>query len=165
MKNQRLIDLREKNKTRDYINEVKPKIVFHLAADATEGRSQFTPISCTERNYLAQKLMDEYNANAERGNTLYGRQYQAGQDAYNRANTAVTQYDQDRLNNLLRGYDSYANLYGLNYGAGLDLAKIGAGQAGAAGSSSIQTGQNVAQGYNQIGDTQANAGMASTQTT
>ncbi|OGH16047.1 MAG: hypothetical protein A3C30_00675 [Candidatus Levybacteria bacterium RIFCSPHIGHO2_02_FULL_40_18] len=47
------LDLREKNKTRDYINEVKPKIVFHLAADATEGRSQFTPISCTERNYFA----------------------------------------------------------------------------------------------------------------
>lgn len=47
------LDLRERKKTKDYISEVKPKIIFHLAADATEGRSQFTPISCTERNYLA----------------------------------------------------------------------------------------------------------------
>ena len=47
------LDLRDKNKTRDYISEIKPQIIFHLAADATEGRSQFTPISCTERNYLA----------------------------------------------------------------------------------------------------------------
>lgn len=47
------LDLREKQKTREYVEKVKPQVVFHLAADATEGRSQFTPISCTERNYLA----------------------------------------------------------------------------------------------------------------
>lgn len=47
------LDLRDKQKTEDYINKIKPQIIFHLAADATEGRSQFTPISCTERNYLA----------------------------------------------------------------------------------------------------------------
>lgn len=47
------LDLREKQKTCEYIEKVKPQIIFHLAADATEGRSQFTPISCTERNYLA----------------------------------------------------------------------------------------------------------------
>lgn len=47
------LDLREKQKTREYIEKAKPQTIFHLAADATEGRSQFTPISCTERNYLA----------------------------------------------------------------------------------------------------------------
>lgn len=47
------LDLRDKKKTAIYIQKVKPKIIFHLAADATEGRSQFTPLSCTERNYLA----------------------------------------------------------------------------------------------------------------
>lgn len=47
------LDLREKEKVAKYIEKVKPEIIFHLAADATEGRSQFTPISCTERNYLA----------------------------------------------------------------------------------------------------------------
>lgn len=47
------LDLREKEKVAKYIGKVKPEMVFHLAADATEGRSQFTPISATERNYLA----------------------------------------------------------------------------------------------------------------
>lgn len=47
------LDLREKQKTCEFIEKIKPQIIFHLAADATEGRSQFTPISCTERNYLA----------------------------------------------------------------------------------------------------------------
>lgn len=47
------LDLRGRKETEDYIRRVKPEIVFHLAADATEGRSQFTPINCTERNYLA----------------------------------------------------------------------------------------------------------------
>jgi UDP-glucose 4-epimerase len=47
------IDLRNKAKAAKYISEIKPEIIFHLAADATEGRSQFTPISATERNYLA----------------------------------------------------------------------------------------------------------------
>lgn len=47
------LDLREKAKTASLVDDIKPEIIFHLAADATEGRSQFTPISCTERNYLA----------------------------------------------------------------------------------------------------------------
>lgn len=47
------LDLRDKDKTETYIAGVKPKLLYHLAADATEGRSQFTPISATERNYLA----------------------------------------------------------------------------------------------------------------
>lgn len=47
------LDLRDKQKTQEYVGKIRPQIIFHLAADATEGRSQFTPISCTERNYLA----------------------------------------------------------------------------------------------------------------
>ena len=46
-------DLQERDKTEKYINETKPELVFHLAADATEGRSQFTPINSTQRNYGA----------------------------------------------------------------------------------------------------------------
>src|SRR3989338_5104680 len=48
-----VLDLRDREKTEEYIKKVKPEIVLHLAADATEGRSQFTPINCTERNYMA----------------------------------------------------------------------------------------------------------------
>lgn len=47
------LDLQERKATEEYVNRVKPEIVFHLAADATEGRSQFTPINCTMRNYVA----------------------------------------------------------------------------------------------------------------
>ncbi len=47
------LDLRETEATREYIRAVRPQILYHLAADATEGRSQFTPIQCTQRNYLA----------------------------------------------------------------------------------------------------------------
>lgn len=48
-----VLDLRDKKKTEAYIASVKPELLYHLSADATEGRSQFTPISATERNYLA----------------------------------------------------------------------------------------------------------------
>lgn len=47
------LDLREKDSVYDYIKQIKPSLVYHLAADASEGRSQFTPLNCTERNYLA----------------------------------------------------------------------------------------------------------------
>ncbi len=47
------IDLCDKQAVSDYIKKIKPDVLFHLAADATEGRSQFTPISASENNYLA----------------------------------------------------------------------------------------------------------------
>lgn len=47
------LDLRNREKVKEYMHTVKPEILFYLAADATEGRSQFTPISATERNLLA----------------------------------------------------------------------------------------------------------------
>lgn len=46
------LDLRDKEKTASYIAGIKPDLLFHLAADATEGRSQFTPISASENNYI-----------------------------------------------------------------------------------------------------------------
>jgi UDP-glucose 4-epimerase len=47
------LDLRDKRAIGAHVADVKPQLVYHLAADATEGRSQFTPIECTERNYMA----------------------------------------------------------------------------------------------------------------
>lgn len=47
------IDLRNPQDTQNIINRIKPDIIYHLAADAAEGRSQFVPISCTQRNYLS----------------------------------------------------------------------------------------------------------------
>lgn len=47
------LDLRNKKKVAAYIEKVKPELVYYLAADASEGRSQFTPLSSTERNYMA----------------------------------------------------------------------------------------------------------------
>lgn len=47
------LDLRKREDVATYIANVKPKLLYHLAADASEGRSQFTPVSSTERNYLA----------------------------------------------------------------------------------------------------------------
>lgn len=47
------LDLRNKKKTSDVVKKIKPKIVYHLAAIAREGLSQFSPISHTENNYNA----------------------------------------------------------------------------------------------------------------
>src|SRR3989344_3134428 len=47
------LDLRNRVKVAVYIEKLKPDIIFHLAADATEGRSQFTPFSALDRNLVA----------------------------------------------------------------------------------------------------------------
>ncbi|MBI1999023.1 MAG: NAD-dependent epimerase/dehydratase family protein, partial [Parcubacteria group bacterium] len=47
------LDLRDRAKTAAYIAKLKPEIIYHLAADATEGRSQFTPFSALDRNWVA----------------------------------------------------------------------------------------------------------------
>lgn len=47
------LDLRDRKKIASLIGRVKPEIIFHLAAIAREGLSQFTPISHTENNYNA----------------------------------------------------------------------------------------------------------------
>jgi UDP-glucose 4-epimerase len=47
------LDLRDNDAVEQYIQKTKPEIIFHLAADATEGRSQFTPVQCVQRNFVA----------------------------------------------------------------------------------------------------------------
>ncbi len=47
------LDLRDRVATASYIKKIKPEIIFHLAADAAEGRSQFTPLSALDRNLVA----------------------------------------------------------------------------------------------------------------
>lgn len=47
------LDLRDREATAQCVHQIRPQLLYHLAADATEGRSQFTPIQCTERNYMA----------------------------------------------------------------------------------------------------------------
>ncbi len=47
------LDLRNDKKTAVFIQKIRPDLIYHLAADATEGRSQFTPLECTNRNYSA----------------------------------------------------------------------------------------------------------------
>ena len=48
-----IIDLRNRVDTEVVCEEVKADVLFHLAADATEGRSQFTPTSAVENNLNA----------------------------------------------------------------------------------------------------------------
>ncbi|OGZ07011.1 MAG: hypothetical protein A3C13_04240 [Candidatus Lloydbacteria bacterium RIFCSPHIGHO2_02_FULL_50_11] len=47
------LDLRDRAKVAQYIERIKPTVIFHLAADATEGRSHFTPFSAVDRNLVA----------------------------------------------------------------------------------------------------------------
>lgn len=47
------LDLRQRTKASRYIEKLRPNIIFHFAADATEGRSQFTPFSAVDRNLIA----------------------------------------------------------------------------------------------------------------
>lgn len=47
------LDLRDVKKTDKLIKEIKPEIVFHLAANAAENKAQFSPIDITTRNWNA----------------------------------------------------------------------------------------------------------------
>lgn len=47
------LDLRQRKKVSGFIEKIKPEIIYHFAADATEGRSQFTPFSALDRNMVA----------------------------------------------------------------------------------------------------------------
>jgi UDP-glucose 4-epimerase len=47
------LDLVDKEKTSEFITKIKPNIVFHLAAWAHEGLSQFMPIKINDNNYTA----------------------------------------------------------------------------------------------------------------
>jgi len=45
-----LLDLLDKDATSDYISHVKPDVIYHYAANAAEGKAQFSPIDITKRN-------------------------------------------------------------------------------------------------------------------
>ena len=45
------LDLRNKSKTSKIVKDLKPEIVYHLAANAAENKAQFSPIDITTRNY------------------------------------------------------------------------------------------------------------------
>jgi len=49
----RFIDLRDAQSVKEYIDQIRPEVVYHLAAWAHEGLSQFMPILITENNYNA----------------------------------------------------------------------------------------------------------------
>ncbi|MCL5070198.1 MAG: SDR family NAD(P)-dependent oxidoreductase, partial [Actinobacteria bacterium] len=44
-------DLRNEQKADQVIKKIKPEIVYHLAANAAENKSQFSPIDITTRNW------------------------------------------------------------------------------------------------------------------
>lgn len=45
-----IVDLQDKKKTARIIEGLKPKLVYHYAANAAEGKSIFSPIDITQRN-------------------------------------------------------------------------------------------------------------------
>jgi UDP-glucose 4-epimerase len=46
-------ELADNNAVERIFRKYKPEVVYHLSADATEGRSQFTPISASKNNLMA----------------------------------------------------------------------------------------------------------------
>ena len=46
-------DLRDAKKAAKIVEKIKPRLVFHLAANAAENKAQFSPIDITSRNYNA----------------------------------------------------------------------------------------------------------------
>lgn len=114
----------------------------------------------TERNYLTQTDVDKYGLDASRGDTLYNRQYQAGNDFQNRAMNSTLTEDARNQQQIMDKYNLASNLYGLQYGGALDLSKMGAGAAGSAGQNSFQTGQGVGSTAANNSANQANAILA-----
>lgn len=47
-----LVDLTDTEQARKMIEEVKPEVIYHLAANAAEGKGQFSPIDMTQRNLV-----------------------------------------------------------------------------------------------------------------
>jgi len=47
------IDLRNEREVGKAIRDIKPEIIYHLAANAAENKAQFSPIDITSRNYSA----------------------------------------------------------------------------------------------------------------
>ena len=61
-------DLLDKERTKKVIEEIKPEVVYHLAANAAESRGQISPIDMTERNLniFLNVLVPSINAKVKR---------------------------------------------------------------------------------------------------
>lgn len=113
----------------------------------------------TERDYMTQTDIDKYRLGEQRGSTLYGRTMGQQSDMYNRMVQSAMMGDQRAIDQLQRQYGTAQNMYGLLYGAGLDLTKSGAGASSSAGAGSITTGQNVSGQYGLAGQAQAQGAL------
>lgn len=62
------VDLRDKELVRKVVEEFRPEIVYHLAANAAESRGQVVPIDMTERNLniFLNTLIPSINAGVKR---------------------------------------------------------------------------------------------------
>lgn len=87
------------------------------------------------------------------------RQYGRATDTYNRDLSGTLTKDQMDRGLMLSQYDVAKDSYGTQYGGQLDLAKMGAGAAGSAGSASMTTGTNMANTSLQTGQAMGAAAM------
>ena len=62
------LDLLDKEATAEYIKSVDPEVVYHFAANAAEGKAQFSPIDITQRNIgiFLNVLVPSINAGMKR---------------------------------------------------------------------------------------------------
>ena len=87
------------------------------------------------------------------------RQYGRANDEYGRNLSSTLTKDQMDRQLMLSQYDVANNMYGQQYAGALDLAKMGAGAAGSAGSASMQSGANMANTTTQAGANMGNYAM------
>lgn len=105
------------------------------------------------RDYSTQAAISQYGLNSDYANTVYSR----GVDQYGRDLSSTLTADELARARLATNLDVASNLYGLQYGAALDLANLGYGSASNAGQSAIQTGSGMSGAYSNLG-----SGLAST---
>jgi hypothetical protein len=115
----------------------------NMALSASEIDKQYAR-AIQERDFATQTAIDKYKMGANRGQTLYDRLYGQQNDLYNRMYGQATTEDARRFGLAQDKYNTAASQYGRDYGAALDLTKIGAGAAASAGAQSGAVGQSVA---------------------
>lgn len=126
---------------------------------AAEEGTQYNR-ALTERNYLTQTDLDKYEAEAARGNTLYGRVQGEMDTLYGRQTAATQTQDANRLNLLGTRLGAGGDIYSLLYGQALDATKIGSGASGSSGQSSMTTGSAIGQNAIASGNAQAQNALA-----
>jgi len=126
---------------------------------ASEESTQYNR-ALTERNYLTQTDLDKYNAEAARGNTLYGRLENQYGNLYNRQTSATQTQDANRLGLLGTRLGAGGDIYSMLYGGALDATKIGTGASASSGASSLSTGSQIGQNAITAGNAQAQNALA-----